>query len=543
MSCFPESTYAFYVDGELTSGELQRLETHLVQCRDCRALVVALQDEARLLADVLHERAPASFRRAARPAPPRELAVGLVPMVGLGVVASAVLGWIVEQKLPSGVEWLNPFRLQGAYEMTFDLLFLIRDQVPGLLELVVAMAGLASVSLLLLFALSVVSRRFTGTIALGIAWAVSTGPPAPSAALDLRFHEDKVEVTAGQTVDQTMIVNANTVRVDGVVDGDLIVVLAKRLIVRGEVRGNVFSSARTIEMAGTVRGNFHAIGETVRLDGEVGGNMYSLSELVTLADAGSVGRDSSHVAGGVMVEGTVGRDLFTLGDWVEVGGTVGRNVDARADRVALLDTARVGGDVDALLWHENELDVAPGAAVAGEIRSGLRERMLRSRFHRYLHGHFYLWLCIRLAAAFVVGIVLYAVVPRIFAVHLPTAGAFFRSLGVGFVMAVATPIALVLVAITLLGIPLALMALAFFLMALYVSNIVIAALIGTQITRPRADSWSAFGVALLIGLLLLMIAANIPFIGFPVRIVAMLVGLGLLVERARSGLRAIRATA
>jgi cytoskeletal protein CcmA (bactofilin family) len=543
MSCFPESTYTFYVDGELAPGELRCVETHLVQCRDCRALVVALQDEARLLADVLHERAPASFRRAAHPAPPRELALGLVPVVGLGVVAFAVLGWIVEQKLPSGVEWLNPFRLQGAYEMAFDLLFLIRDQVPGVLELLVAMAGLASVSLLLLFALSVVARRFTGTIALGIACAVLLGLPAPSAALDLRFHEDEVEVAAGQTVDQTMIVNANTVRVDGVVDGDLVVLLAKRLVVRGEVRGNVFSSARTIEMAGTVRGNFHAIGETVRLDGDVGGNMYSLSELVTLAGAGSVGRDSSHVAGGANVEGTVGRDLFALGDWVEVSGTVGRNVDARADRVALLDTARVGGDVDALLWRENELDVAPGAAVAGEVRSGLREHMLRSRYGRYLHGHFYLWLCIRLAAAFIVGIVLHALIPRIFAVHLPTAGAFFRSLGVGFVAAVATPIGLLLVAITLLGIPLALIALAFFLTALYVSIIVVAALLGTQITRPQTDSWGAFGAALLIGLAVLLVAASIPFVGLPIRIVAMLVGLGLLVERARSGWRAIHAAA
>jgi cytoskeletal protein CcmA (bactofilin family) len=445
-------------------------------------------------------------------------------MVGLGVVAFAVLGWIVERKLPSGVEWRNPFRLQGAYEMAFDLLFLIRDQVPGMLELVAALAGLASVSLVFLFALSVVSRRFTGTIALGLA-------------------EDDVYVAAGQTVDRTMIVNADTVRVDGVVDGDLVVLLAERLVIGGEVRGNVFSSARTIEISGAVRGNLHAIGETVRLDGDVGGNMYSLSELVTLAADGRVGRDSSHVAAGANVEGGVGRDLFVLGNWVEIRGAVARNVDARADRVALLDTARLGGDLDALLWKKDELDIAPGAVVAGEIRSSLHERVFRSRFGRYARGHFYLWLCIQLAAAFVVGIVLYALVPWLFAVHLPTAGAFFRSLGLGFVVVVATPIGLVLIGITLLGIPLALIALAFFLMALYLSGIVIAAMLGTQITRPRADSWRAFGVALLVGLAVLIIAAHLPFVGFPIRILAMLVGLGLLVERVRSGWRAIHAAA
>ena len=57
-----------------------------------------------------------------------------------------------------------------------------------------------------------------------------------------------------------MIVNANTVRVDGVVDGDLIVLLAERLILRGEVKGNVFSSARTIEVSGSA---IHEIDVTV----------------------------------------------------------------------------------------------------------------------------------------------------------------------------------------------------------------------------------------------------------------------------------------
>jgi cytoskeletal protein CcmA (bactofilin family) len=196
--------------------------------------------------------------------------------------------------------------------------------------------------------------------------------------LDLHFHEDEVEVAAGETVEQTMIINADTVRVDGTVEGDLVVLLAERLILRGEVRGNVFSSARTIEISGKVTGNFHAVGETVRLDGRVEGNMYSLSELVTLAEAGRVERDSTHVASGVSVDGKVKRDLFVIGEWLEVRGSVGRDVDARAGRVALQSEARIGGDVDALFWSENEVDVEPGAAVAGEIRSRVHEHACTS---------------------------------------------------------------------------------------------------------------------------------------------------------------------
>jgi cytoskeletal protein CcmA (bactofilin family) len=417
---------------------------------------------------------------------------------------------------------------------------LIRDEVPGLFELLAASAGLVSVSMLLLFVLSALSRRFTGTVALGLAVLAVLASPTPSSALDLHFHEDEVTVAAGETVDQTMIINANTVRVDGVVDGDLIVVLARRLIVRGEVRGNVFSSARTIEMSGKVAGNFHGAGETIRLDGQVGGNMYSISELLTLADAASVGRDSTHVAEGARVEGAVGRDLFVFGDWVEVRGSVARDVETRADRVTLLDTARVGGDVDALFWDENEVEVAPGAVVAGAVNSRMHEHWRRSRFARYTSAHFYVWLVIRLGAAFVLGMLLYALFPRLFAAHLETAGAFGHSLGVGFLTLVVTPIALLLVGITLLGIPVALVGLALYLISLYVSGILISALVGTQITRPGAETWRSFGLALLVGLVIVIVASAIPFVGHPIRFVVVLTGLGLLAERARSGWRATR---
>jgi hypothetical protein len=171
------------------------VETHLVQCRSCRVLVVALREEASLLADVLHERERPSFRRAPRAAaPPRELAVSLVPPLALGVVALTVLGWLLESALPRGIERLNPFRPQGAHEMAFDLLFLMRDRVPGLLAFAATSASLACVSLLLAFAVSAVSRRFSGSIALGLAVAGVMASAAPSSALDLYLRADEVAV-------------------------------------------------------------------------------------------------------------------------------------------------------------------------------------------------------------------------------------------------------------------------------------------------------------------------------------------------------------
>ena len=78
MSCFPEWIYSVYVDGELADAEKRPVEAHLISCQACRELIVALREEATLLADSLHEREPIA-RRPRAAAPVRGLALGGAP--------------------------------------------------------------------------------------------------------------------------------------------------------------------------------------------------------------------------------------------------------------------------------------------------------------------------------------------------------------------------------------------------------------------------------------------------------------------------------
>ena len=54
MSCLPEELYSVYVDGELEPERVREVESHLIQCQRCRALILALEDESALLSDLLH---------------------------------------------------------------------------------------------------------------------------------------------------------------------------------------------------------------------------------------------------------------------------------------------------------------------------------------------------------------------------------------------------------------------------------------------------------------------------------------------------------
>ena len=90
MSCFPEMTYAIYVDGELPAEQRRPLEAHLVGCRRCRELVVTLREEVDLVSAALHELAPAPRTATARPAPARALTATM--STGSSIVASSRSG-------------------------------------------------------------------------------------------------------------------------------------------------------------------------------------------------------------------------------------------------------------------------------------------------------------------------------------------------------------------------------------------------------------------------------------------------------------------
>lgn len=540
--CFPEPTYAVYADGELPTQERRPVESHLVGCRRCRQLVVALREEAELLGDVLHERPQTSEQTAPAPAAvsARGIALGLGPVLAAGLVLLTAVGWLVETVRPAADRWIAPFTLRGATDMGFDLIFLLRDEAPATFEVGLAVAAMASASALLTFALTMLLRRWQGPglLLAALPLILALAPAESRAHFGLHEHEDYT-LAAGETHDGTLVVSGNTVNVDGVVAGDVLA-FSRRVTIRGEVQGNVITVARQLEIPGHVRGSVHTASGRTHVAGTVDENLYALTEVFTLAGSGSIRRDGAVLAEGAVLEGSVGRDLFLGGDRSELRGPVGRNVTAWIENLTLLDGARVDGDVTAMMPEGHEIEVSSGARVAGEVVAQEVSMRHGGRMARYSEPGFYVWLAVNLAAAFVVGLLLHLLLPAVFDVRVETTGAFFRSLGLGFVVLVAMPAALLLCAITLVGIPVALMGLALYLASLYVGSIVVAGLIGIAMVHPRGEGWGPFGLALLAGLALTFVAANTPLVGILVKGVVVLLGLGLLTERARSGWRSLQ---
>lgn len=529
MSCFPEARYAIYVDGELPRDEVREVETHLVQCRECRALILALRDEGAAIADLLREKPLAVPQPVPARARARGLALGLLPTLGLALLVSTLMGWVLDQRLPSGMGWINPLNLFGVYEMFIDALFMLRDTAPVVFDLGIAVGATVGLAGVLTFLASALLRRIVGpALVLPFALLAVASAPSPAAAIDARWGQERVEIPASEKLDATLVVSADTIDIDGDVDGDLIA-MGERISIRGAVAGNVFAVGREVVVAGKVDGSLHMACERCTLEGDVKRNVYAGGQNVTVRESGRIGRDAQLFGETVHMNGKIARDLFSGAGWLELRGEVGRDATTRTERLTIADDASIGRDLDMQTRDPEQTSIASGAQIGGETRESLFEHRMPGHQRAWTHAGFYLRALVFLVSAFLVGMLVHAIVPGLFSGHLSTAADFMRSLGFGFVALIATPIALVLCLVTVVGIPIGILGIFVYLTTLFISVIVVAALIGGSITGVEPESAHGFGLALLLGLVIVLVAMNLPFVGGLLRLLIGLTGMGLVV--------------
>ncbi len=540
-ACPPEWTFSVYVDRELDPQDVRRVEAHLVRCLACRELVMALEEEAAALRSAL------SLEEAAVLAPPASavrpsLFWGTSGAVAASLACLAGLGWLFALPWPSAAGWLNPFDLGGLITMFFDATSMLRDQGRAIYQLAIGTAALLSTAFLLTATFTLATRRFQtrrSVASLGIGLFLWIASADPSRAIELSFDEETVSLPAGEVAEQTWVSTARSVVIDGRLVGDL-VAFGDRVVIAGELDGNLLSGARRVEIRGRVTGSVVTFGERVRIGGVVEGNVYSGAGLTTLAESARVGRDLVALGEGLTVSGTVGRDLFAFLEWVEVAGGVGRNVVADVEAADVLATARIGGDLE--LWHREEPDdigIEASSSVAGETRVQPTRVDLEGRWDRYASIEFYVFLVVSLAASFLFGMLTFRLAPWVFETRFRTGADLGAPLVAGLLVVFAAPIALVLVALTVVGIPIALSGLASLLLCLYLARIVVGAAVGVALLgEPQGGQWREFALALLAGLAVVYVARALPYLGGVVGFLVLLVGSGAIARRVQERVRA-----
>ena len=524
-SCPSELTCAIYADGELIGNEAVEFEDHLGICPRCQDLVHAFQMERNALVGVLGN--VEAFAGEGYPLPafapsPAQAA----KLMGLVLVFAALLrmglGLLLGYELPWSIAWLNPLHVSGQLSLLFSSGMYFIQEGGWIMELLISSVGLAALGILLISTSFILLRRSFGvTMVLGsLSLILITGFTTRAEAIEIRT-EEIVSIESDETIDDTLVAFSRTVRIDGVVTGDLIV-FAQSIEIRGAVRGDVFTFGQNMEIDGQVGGGIAGFGQVIRLGSTVGQSVFWFGQSILSRRETSIEGDLYAFGEDANVGGSIGRNVTAFTNNLTITGDVKRDVTFGGRFAAIHSTASIGGNLDVELPSGENLQMDSAASVAGVTNVDVAE----SGEDESLSVWPFLFMAIWLAAAFASGMMLFWLFPALGRMSLVDIRAILVSAGTGFLILITMPIAAVVLCVTLIGLPAGLVTAAAWALGLYVSKIVVAHFLGTALLRPKQQNLRSMALPLLVGLVLVLIVVSLPYVGWIINLLLVILGLG-----------------
>lgn len=367
------------------------------------------------------------------------------------------------------------------------------------------------------------SRWWRAAILALTAWLLLSPPIAQAA--DVRTG-DSIVIAPRQVLREDLYVIANSVVVDGTLDGDLFAI-AGAVRINGRVTGSVFAAAVEVAITGQVDGDVRAAAASVTVaapaGGEqrptIGGDLLAAGASIVLDSTGSVGRDTVLGGRSVVLAGPIGRHVKGGGSDITINNTVGGEVDLQTvDRLILGSAARIAGDLHYQSRQEAERDSR--AQVGGQIERTEGAADAGARIRATLFN---------ILAVTILGAAVLLLSRR----GVESAGAAIvrqpvLCLGWGFGLLVGIPLAALLLLVTVVGAPLALIVIALYALVLYTSQAIVGLAVGrlllSQLRPVEGYRWSV--LCILVGVLVLSALRSVPFLDGLVTLLMLIVGLG-----------------
>jgi cytoskeletal protein CcmA (bactofilin family) len=326
------------------------------------------------------------------------------------------------------------------------------------------------------------------------------------------------------------------------------------------VKGDLFIAGGSIDVEAPVDGDVVVAGGRARLGDEVARSVYAAGGQLTLS--GKIGRNVRAVGGRIEVgpQAQVGGNLTMIGGQLQLRGRVDGYVQAGAGRV-LID-APVTGDVSVTAGR---VELGPRARIGGKLRVRSREELKQAPEAQVLGGierqafpprreragerpgryqeriasaGGWVWT----VGLMLLAVVLVAILPRFFGgVAQVVRERPAWAAGIGFIVLICTPVAALVLLMTIVGAPLALLLVPVYLVLLLIGYVSAGIALGDWVlarwsaapgTAAAPKGKRALAVALAV--LAVALAAKVPWVGGWIAFAALLLGLGALAMHLRT---------
>jgi cytoskeletal protein CcmA (bactofilin family) len=334
--------------------------------------------------------------------------------------------------------------------------------------------------------------------------ASACGPLAPGAE-ELRFR------SGGD-----LVASADIVEIPDSVAGD-VMVAAGDVRFTGRAEGSVLGVGAAQSFEGSIAGSLRAAGGGISVDGRVDRNVTLLGADVVLGPGATIGSNAYLVGARLEQRGRVTGHLRVAGREVILDGPVSGDVDVVAQSLTLGPSARIDGTLTYRV-REGRADVHPAAIVSGALTA--IEVPGPSRAFTLLFG------AARAAAFLLAGVVVLLIAPGLGRTADTLRDRPAVVVGLGLLWIVALPLITFVVAVTVLGIPLAVIMAASYLVALYLGPTVAGVWLGRAFRGREEPLVTAPVRSFLVGGPVVAVTMLLPWVGFPVRLLATAAGFG-----------------
>ncbi len=384
---------------------------------------------------------------------------------------------------------------------------------------------------------------------------------ASSVVASVFQHQDQLHISNLHRIEDDFYAFSNDMTVDGFIDGDLSV-FTYSFQLNGQVTGSANIFAYELDHRGQIDRTLRVFANTMDIDGTVGHSVLLMGGNVTLGRSAVVGRDARIYGENVRISGNIiGGDCHAAGKTVTIEGTIAGNLYLHASKATIASTAVVQGDIEYESTEQEALTVEDGATVAGEIVWNEPETAADGEGGEFFGAFSDTVMAIsKWLAAFLFGIIIVLVFRR----HAEES---YRQLRSRLVVSFAVGVLSLLVfafTIILLSITTALLVIGLLLISgegavvgalvlvfsilmfpittfatvcggiiFYAGKIVLGFYIGALILGRAKSDRALNGWNLLLGLGLLTLVFNIPFVGFAIYLLVSITGAGAIVLGVR----------
>lgn len=345
-------------------------------------------------------------------------------------------------------------------------------------------------------------------------------------AADYKISQDS-SVTIGKNEQVKNIYAAgNSVTSDAAVGGDL-VAAGGTVTVNGSVAQSLLAAGGNLNIAGPINQNARIAGGTIIVSSTVGQDLNIAGGSINITNSSTTTGDLLATGGTITLDGIVNGSSKISGGDVVINGTINGNADIYGQTIKIGDKAVIKGKLH--YWSDKEITI-PSSAQVGSVEFTRQER---TRGTANLAGFLTVTKLLSLLGTILLLLALRYLFPELTKqvdnkVYADSRNTILAQLGIGLLILVATPIILLMLAVSVIGLKIALVLGLAYALFLAITSAYSPLLIGSGIMRlaKKFDQHDLNWVTILIGVIVAAILSLIPGLGWLILFLFFLATLG-----------------